>query len=135
MYNFMVNSKWETSKINFGRTIHRRTALVMLIASMIVVSTGISEFLEDLPALNNYKWMQYANVPVFLCLFAMCEACFRLFRYREDPYPDMEKYPVITEQEFEAKVLAGENLSILDNMVLDLTDFAHTHPGGAFLIE
>ena len=75
-------------------------------------------------------WMFGANIGGFLGLFLLCEACFRMFRYAESPYPNDPSIKVITEHEFEAKVLAGENLSILDNMVLDLTDFAHTHPGG-----
>lgn len=41
----------------------------------------------------------------------------------------------MTEVEFEAKVKAGANLHILDNLVLDLSDFYHKHPGGAFLLK
>jgi len=32
-------------------------------------------------------------------------------------------------------VLEGEPLCILDNLVLNLSSYAHQHPGGAFLLQ
>jgi len=37
--------------------------------------------------------------------------------------------------EFDFRVKAGEKLVILDDMVIDLTYFAYSHPGGTFLID
>jgi hypothetical protein len=42
---------------------------------------------------------------------------------------------VISEQDFEARVKKGEQLCILDDLVLDLSSYAFAHPGGAFMIE
>ena len=36
---------------------------------------------------------------------------------------------------FEQRVKNGEQLMILDNMVLDVSSFAYSHPGGQFLID
>ena len=42
---------------------------------------------------------------------------------------------VITEKQFEMRIKAGEKLWILDDLVLDLSEYAQCHPGGTFLIE
>jgi len=41
----------------------------------------------------------------------------------------------ITELEFEQRVKNGEKLWILDDLVLDLSEYAEWHPGGRFLID
>ena len=43
--------------------------------------------------------------------------------------------PVITLEVFHARVHQGEQLVILDDLVLDVRDYMNTHPGGRFLIE
>lgn len=42
---------------------------------------------------------------------------------------------VINESEFEAKIKNGEQLVILDDLVLDVSRYGEFHPGGAFLIN
>ena len=41
----------------------------------------------------------------------------------------------MTEEEFDKAILRGEKLWILDDMVLDLTDFMPNHPGGVFVLD
>jgi len=52
---------------------------------------------------------------------------------QETPY----ETPVqtVNSAEFEERVANGEQLVILDDMVLDISDFKGDHPGGQFLIE
>jgi cytochrome b involved in lipid metabolism len=66
-------------------------------------------------------------------LFIGFEFNFWLMKQREDAFPT-DGYPVISEEDFNKRVLKGENLCILDNLVLDLTPYVHRHPGGAFLL-
>ena len=60
-----------------------------------------------------------------------------MFKRREDPYVEGDKtrFPLMSLAEFEDKVKDGEQLCILDDLVLDLTEYRHRHPGGAFLLE
>jgi cytochrome b involved in lipid metabolism len=60
------------------------------------------------------------------------EAYFRWQRKQEDKLvaPDV----IITEEEFEQMVLDGKNVCILDDIVLNLEDYAYMHPGGEFLL-
>lgn len=41
----------------------------------------------------------------------------------------------MTEEDFDIAVLNGQKLWILDDMVLDLSKFMLTHPGGYFVIN
>ena len=41
----------------------------------------------------------------------------------------------MTRDEFEMEVKNGSNLVILDNLVLDVTDFIKEHPGGRFALR
>jgi cytochrome b involved in lipid metabolism len=43
--------------------------------------------------------------------------------------------PKITVSEFEKRILAGDVLVILDDLVLDMSEYMFSHPGGTHLIE
>jgi cytochrome b involved in lipid metabolism len=51
----------------------------------------------------------------------------------ETPYQKSEK--LITSDELEYRVEKGEKLVILDDMVLDVSNWMIHHPGGRFVIE
>lgn len=68
-------------------------------------------------------------------IYILSEILFRLMRMKEDPFPNLDNQPVISEDEFEQKIKNGERLVILDNLVLDLTNYELFHPGGKFLLE
>jgi cytochrome b involved in lipid metabolism len=39
------------------------------------------------------------------------------------------------EDELERRLMKGESLCLLDDLVLDIGEYARYHPGGAFLIS
>jgi stearoyl-CoA desaturase (delta-9 desaturase) len=43
--------------------------------------------------------------------------------------------PSLTLKEFNIEIENGSNLVILDNLVLDITDFINEHPGGRFVLK
>jgi cytochrome b involved in lipid metabolism len=61
------------------------------------------------------------------------ELHFKLERRKQDPFI----YPkrVMDEDELEEALLDGESLCLLDDLVLDIGEYAKYHPGGAFLIS
>ena len=56
-------------------------------------------------------------------------------RSGEDKWVTNELKSTISEEVFEELVLKGKHLFILDDLVLDLTDYIPNHPGGAFLLQ
>jgi stearoyl-CoA desaturase (delta-9 desaturase) len=53
---------------------------------------------------------------------------------KDTPFESDDK-PVITQESFEARIQSGEKLVILNDLVLDVTGFGHSHPGGSHVIE
>jgi len=43
--------------------------------------------------------------------------------------------PSLTLKEFNIEIENGSNLVILDNLILDITDFINEHPGGRFVLK
>ena len=60
---------------------------------------------------------------------------YRRMRDGEDDWVTNELNSVMNEEDFDLLILRGKKLFILDDMVLELTDFIPTHPGGAFLLQ
>jgi cytochrome b involved in lipid metabolism len=42
---------------------------------------------------------------------------------------------IVTREEFDQRIDEGEELVVLDDMILDVSEFKSEHPGGRFLIE
>jgi hypothetical protein len=53
---------------------------------------------------------------------------YRLYRRKESPYREIEER--MTVKEYESRIRGGEALCILDDMVLNVENFASSHPGG-----
>lgn len=69
----------------------------------------------------------------WIILFAICESWYRYQWYRETPF--VKPTLIMTPDDFEERLIAGEKLMILDDLVLDVGKFVNFHPGGKFLIE
>ena len=54
----------------------------------------------------------------------------------KEPVKFDEPETVMSEQDFELEVMKGQQkLVVLDDLVLDVTAFASSHPGGRFVLE
>jgi hypothetical protein len=75
--------------------------------------------------------------PIHICVFFAVWFCFELWfqvwKRQEMPFTHPDK--VISNDEFEHRVQKGEQLVILDDLVLDVSGFAKVHPGGAFMLR
>ena len=127
------STEWSTDKVKSSRKIHRRLALAFWLLSLVGIWTGLAEYSEG----RGEQWKRLGTLNLFVMLLITIglEARFRWQRKQEDPFIAAELKDVITEQEFEARVKKGEQLCILDDLVLDLSSYAFAHPGGAFVLE
>lgn len=69
----------------------------------------------------------------FGILFVGLEIWVRIYRSKEVPYEKPSK--TLSRQEFDQRVLQGESLVILDDLILDVGEYLFEHPGGSFLLE
>ena len=68
-------------------------------------------------------------------LFSLMEFSHQSF-LRAEPVPFTEPLSVMSQTEFNSIVNSKERkLVVLDDLVLDVTDFANSHPGGRFVLE
>jgi len=129
-YYVKNESRWNSQqKIKLMRQTHKILGFMSFFAGAITIWLGFEEW----NGARNLKFLGPLNLVLSIVLFLGFEANFQLMKDREDAFPT-DGYPIISEAEFNIRVRKGENLCILDNLVLDLTNYVHQHPGGAFLI-
>ena len=81
-----------------------------------------------------YSWDIIVCNFIFLALVLIPqEIIYWITYYREDPF--VKSYKTMTVIEFEHKVKNGEQLVVLDDMVLDISKFIAHHPGGKFALQ
>jgi cytochrome b involved in lipid metabolism len=68
-----------------------------------------------------------------LFIFLSAETFYQIYKRKEDPFKIPEK--IIRIEEFEERVAGGEQLVLLDDLVLDVTQYQWNHPGGRFVIQ
>ena len=72
---------------------------------------------------------------LFFLIFAALEIYHRLYRLRKET-PFVDPGHSITREEFDTRVhTSGEQLVLLDDLVLDVSKFKSEHPGGQFLLD
>lgn len=65
-------------------------------------------------------------------MFAISEIIFQIYKRMESPFVESNVY--ISLEEFQKRISVGEQLVILDDLVLDVSKFKHNHPGGTFVV-
>ena len=127
--------EWNTSAIILARRIHRYMAITFWGLSMITMSVGMLFYINKLPVGegDQYKYLIPLNIALMLGIAAIFELYYQHVKKKEDTlvYPNLN----ISEADFEQRIKNGERLMVLDNMVLDVSSFAYSHPGGQFLID
>jgi len=75
------------------------------------------------------------HVIVFFVAIIVIEGLFQKFKRGETPFVEPTSEEVITTEEFNKRVVGGEQLVLLDDLIVDVSEFMREHPGGRFLIE
>lgn len=106
---------------------------------MFALSSGIGKYIRFAAGKDaeKYNILPKIHLIVGAIAFLGFEINFQLTRHRYDALENEAKTSgkPITEKQFEERILNGEKLWILDDLVLDLSRYADYHPGGKFLIE
>lgn len=73
------------------------------------------------------------NIITFLIIIITVEITFRIYRKKETSF--VEPKTKLTLTEMNQRIAGGEELLLLDDLVLDVSSFKSEHPGGKFLVE
>ena len=117
--------------------IHRYFGYTMLLLGNITLMTGIGHYYNGILDGDSRKVLGPLSLVVFVLLVAIFEAIYRLRnRYALGQIQTSKRgeksQHSFTMQEVNQAVAGGQKLYIFDNLVLDIGDFTHLHPGGKF---
>lgn len=124
--------KWMTLKIYRAGKLHKVIGYTFIFIGFFTCGAGIYEF-GELYGPDYILVLARFNALVSLIVFAIAECWHRSRRNAKDPFVAPET--TMTIKEFEEKIKQGQKLWILDNIIVDLSQYAHLHPGGSFVME
>mmetsp|Transcript_14914 Transcript_14914/g.20212 ORF Transcript_14914/g.20212 Transcript_14914/m.20212 type:complete len:172 (+) Transcript_14914:377-892(+) len=104
----------------------------MLFTSQVTIFFGIYSYASN-RAIETV--LHYVSFGFFVVLLAAMEVWHQVFLAKQ-PVRFNEPLNTMSDEEFQMEVQKGkQKLLLLDDLVLDVTLFANSHPGGRFLIE
>lgn len=130
----MRRAKWNTKCAMCVKNTHRVVAYLIILSAFLAVYYGIYEYRMN-PAHPSTFPLEVLQIVLLISLLVILEALYILCVIKDEIPFDGEDAPIISTQEFRARVKQGEKLCILDEYVLDVSWWADEHPGGKFSIE
>ena len=121
---------------------HKVLAYFSVLAAGGAIATGIYHF-RTADRVTDVK-VEWIVVPAYCCILIGLEVlywvmtCLKHEKQLGEVEADLFKSSTtntITYTEFKARVQKGEKLVILDEYVLDISEFMYAHPGGAFSLS
>jgi cytochrome b involved in lipid metabolism len=110
---------------------HRYFGYFMITLSQVAILTGTLKYAAYQGQQVNLLGVVHFILVSLIVLGA--EVLYQRFSRGETPYADT--HVTVTREEFAQRVDEGEELVILDDLILDVSEFKAAHPGGRFLIE
>lgn len=113
------------------RDVHKYLSWLFIFVSIYGTASGINSYNT-----NRMQWYHLWIVsPVsFIVPLIIMEVCHQIYQRKHIQF--VAPLTTITEDEFYTITRAGKrHLMMLDDLVLDATDYAPYHPGGKFIIE
>lgn len=128
------------------------------VTALLTLGEGYHNFHHEFPSdyRNGIEWYQYDPTKIFIRMLAALGFAYNLKQFPRNEIekgklqmkqkkldekkaelcwgPDPATLPIITSEELQKRVSAGEKLCILDGFIVDVSSFAPTHPGGEELI-
>lgn len=131
--SLMQRLRWRTKDVLRVKMVHRYFGYFMLILSEAAIVTGSLKYANKQG--DNVNIPGLVHVFVFFIIILLVEGIFQKYRRGETPFVEPTSEEVISTEEFDKRVVGGEQLVILDDLILDVSHFMAEHPGGRFLIE
>ncbi|TNV83375.1 hypothetical protein FGO68_gene16315 [Halteria grandinella] len=125
--------RWGNRRIMWMKFIHSSMGYMTILIAQVAIVTGSLQYAElhDMAALP--ALLGFIHAIVFGGLIFILEIYIRIYRTREQRF--IKPGNVVTRVEFDQRIGQGETLVILDDLVLDVTDFIYEHPGGSFVLN
>ena len=127
--------KWNTNIIRRVRLVHKLVGYLGFFGSFAALSTGIYSFKERFRGTTRLQGNAFvlANLIPMISIYIFFELRFR--KQRKEKVDYKLNLPLMTLEECQQNIEKGVQLWILDELVLDLTEYSLKHPGGRFVIQ
>lgn len=108
---------------------HKLFGFFMIILSQVSVLTGGLKWANTYP---DAKPLVIVHFIVFFLLVILIEGIYQRFIRKENAFVELTN--TISREDFKKRISGGEQLVVLDDLVLDVSKFKFSHPGGKFVI-
>ena len=134
-----ANFDWQTSKLLRTSSIHKYFGYFMIFAVQVAMTTGIIRR-ATLDGTDSHKGELIGLVIFNLVLYFGSLGLGEYFHYKRlHTFIPLKGTKEVIEnmgrQQFEASLAQGQQLMLIDNLVIDVKEFANLHPGGRFVIR
>lgn len=127
---FMNTLRWNTTMILKMKTGHKLFGFFMILLSQFSVLSGGLKWAATYP---DSKPLVIVHFIVFFLIVIVIEGIYQRFIRKENPFVELSN--TISREDFKKRVAGGEQLVILDDLVLDVSRFKLSHPGGKFVLQ
>lgn len=118
---------WSTKSIYQAGKLHKVIGYIFIFAGFFTIAFGIHEWIHIWGS-HDLEKLGIINIIVTFGFYALIELNHQRKRFGKDPFVAPKK--TMTIKEFEAAIKNDEKLWILDDLVLDLSEYSKKHPGG-----
>lgn len=122
---------WNTRRALQLKRVHMTFGYLILLAGTCAAFFGMYYYRTNPKHPSNFQ-IEWLHIGSYVVVLGFLEFRFRQQMKQEDPFKNGHK--IITIEEFENLIVKGEKLVILDDLVLDVSKFYNSHPGGHFSI-
>eukprot|EP00347_Sterkiella_histriomuscorum_P024123 403332230 len=122
--------RWNTQLVLRVKLGHKIFGYILIFVSQIAIVLG------------GFKWSSFSNqnnpyviahIVVFFLVLIVLEGIYYRFQMNETNFVDPKN--TISRADFKKRVAGGEQLVVVDDLVLDVSRFKLSHPGGKFVLD
>lgn len=129
--SMMQRLRWRTADMLRIKRGHRWFAYLMLLLTEASIISGSLKYAAYQGDTVNVPGLVHSFV--FFISIILIEGLYQKFNRQEMSFVD--PHNLVTREDFARRIEGGEELVILDDLILDVSAFKSGHPGGRFLIE
>ena len=131
-----INMNWRTPHMILFKNLHKYLGYFLIVGSQVTLSLGLWTYYKDVVKEEDGKILIGAANLLFFSFLITSEVIYRLWNNAEVNFEVNLHLENISKAEFADRVYnQGRALVILDEYVLDVSEFMHKHPGGKFALK
>ena len=117
--------KWNSKAIRTFRWVHRLVAYAMFGLVTYTLYLGLKHHIQTINGMDQYGFWINLNLGGMIGIVCIFEIIYRIVKSGHTDFATPTLQEVIDEKTFEKRIADGQKLVILDDMVLDVSNFSY----------